>query len=91
MTAKCTLNGTPVTAVGPVGWSLQVGRRPHSRVFMMERGAAFKVLKDAKNIELVIEAAGMPKLSVKGLMISGTVAGSSPHTLGLKVVDKRWL
>lgn len=91
MSVRATLAGIPLTADQDLSWALTEGVQPFQRVFTTDAAGARAIMRAAPGpVDFVVEATGLPTLTVKGLCILSLKPGDSPNNLGVFVTDRRW-
>lgn len=93
MATRATLAGVELLAEDAVGWHHTQGVEPFQRVFVLERGAAARVLAASANnaeVELRVERDDGTPLVVKALSVLSSAPARATYLLGLLVADRRW-
>lgn len=92
-TPSATLDGFPLDASSPIGWTYQAGVEPHRRVFSCHRGVAEAILAQAQPGSSVLEfdVPGFGRERVEKLTLLRVGAAADPNLATVEVADMRYL
>jgi len=88
---RATLGGVPLTAVQDFSWTFQPGVRAHRRTFETDAAGARAIYAQGGPITYEVEIPGYAPLKVEHIYPLSLQPGSTPHTLGVRVADRRIL
>lgn len=93
MTPGATLDGFPLDASSPIGWTFLPGVEPHRRVFTCAAGVAEAIFAQARPGESVFEfdVAGHGRERIERLTVIGIGPANDPNLATVEVADLRWL
>lgn len=88
-----TLDGLPLCADSPVGWTYLIGTSPHVRDFVVDRAVAQELVRRArvKGSVLVYEVNGEREVVEKLTILGGVRPAARPDQGVVRVADLRWL
>lgn len=93
MTPTATLDGFPLDASSPIGWTYQPGVEPHRRVFSCEVGVAEAIFAQAQPGQSVLsfDVPGHGTETVSALTVVRIGPSSDPNLATVEVADLREL